>query len=619
MTATPHFFNEDYSISVNGIGGPRTSLELEEKFNEHAYVVLDYACPELTLNIRTAGAQIEFTRINAAQFIDVLKLRFWAKDISFQFDEGTERLFRQLITLQLIGDLPSHFPSIKAMENLRSLEIVYDKQYLDWQEHDQLIDLKLAGYTATDLHAFAGMRSLRRLHLIDSTLSSLDGIEALPALETLWLNNVKKLTKPYALAGATKLKNFFFQSGSVIKNWQFLTAMPQLEYLGLQEVDSIDFLDALPRLVFFNAKKMAGKAFPSKTTQLIEARLAQRRMPEFDVDDLPIHASIVDLPEVKVSQSVLLNSVKAEGVFSNWGEDCKVFTKYDNSALVVGIGSVSPCFTCSSHLQENAGLISQFSCRRLHITAGIEENQMDLTLINAHTDIDELKLTINSAHTELLYDEETINLFNKLVVLEYLCTHSRQFPSIKAMENLQNLEIVYDRNNHDWLEHKNIVDLILFDYSEADLRPLAGMPSLRRLYLLDSKLSSLDGIDSIPQLETIRISRARSLVNLDALSKARTIKNMLFESWSLVKDWHFLSAMPQLERLHVQEVSDLDFLEALPKLVFFNCEKVAGKTYAMKSRQAINEKLAARQVAAGQSPDLDGPFYASLVKLKSAS
>lgn len=62
----------------------------------------------------------------------------------------------------------------------------------------------------------------------------------------------------------------------------------------------------------------------------------------------------------------------------------------------------------------------------------------------------------------------------------------------------------------------------LMEYDEPSLRPLAVQPSLRRLVLrVAPVLESLDGVDDISTLESLRVTEARELVDISAVSAAR--------------------------------------------------------------------------------------------------
>lgn len=156
-------------------------------------------------------------------------------------------------------------------------------------------------------------------------------------------------------------------------------------------------------------------------------------------------------------------------------------------------------------------------------------------------------------------------------------TYAPDFDQFKLLKNLKILDVSYFKKSASWLEHEGIIDLTISKFKEKNLTSLAKMKSLKKLKIVQGSLKSLDGIENLKNLETLHVHSLRSLTSLDALLKLTSIQNLIFESYTKITDWAFLSEMKQLRQLNLTEATSVEFTKDLPNLIFCRCRKIHDK------------------------------------------
>jgi hypothetical protein len=295
MRTDDQFYEEDATglVRVFGIGSGEASFYLSNaKFNTYAHSIGKYHCTKVFIEVDTPENIVDMTKIDDSALIKDLAINFGDKECKLFYSNKTNKLFKQLKNFEFRGIFPRNFPSFKLMSTLDKLTVEYTLEHCDWTEHEGIIDLIVHHYKANDLRPLAKMKSLRRLCLVQSSLKTLDGIEDIPNLETVYVVQAKNLTDLSALLKAKKVRNVLFESYSKVTNWDFLVGMPQLEHLNLHEVDNIEFISRLPNLVFFYAQKLGGKSFPSKILDPLQSELEEKMPLDQRGKNLPFFAPL---------------------------------------------------------------------------------------------------------------------------------------------------------------------------------------------------------------------------------------------------------------------------------------------------------------------------------------
>lgn len=227
-----------------------------------------------------------------------------------------------------------------------------------------------------------------------------------------------------------------------------------------------------------------------------------------------------------------------------------------------------------AELEKFAGFFEKYFCIILSINmTTFEEVVVNLDAIKFPERIEKLFLEFVTP-TEILFTERHA-YFENLRELTINDLYPSHFPDLDTFPRLETLTIQYDKSfNPRWTHLKNLRDLRIYNYSEADLSPLKDLINLRRLRLTAGKIKSLDGLERLPQLETLFIGVTPKLVDVNAIIKSKTLKNVMFESYKKIQDWAFLKAKKDLRCISLDTAASIDFMKEFSDLEFFFCKKV---------------------------------------------
>ena len=106
-----------------------------------------------------------------------------------------------------------------------------------------------------------------------------------------------------------------------------------------------------------------------------------------------------------------------------------------------------------------------------------------------------------------------------------------------------------------------------------NLENISCSPILKNLQLIQCNTQTLDGIGSYPKLETIELYYNRSLQDISALTEtANSLKGLYIEACPKIKDFSALNSLINLEHLQLygnNSLPNLDFLQNMQKLKTF--------------------------------------------------
>ena len=162
-----------------------------------------------------------------------------------------------------------------------------------------------------------------------------------------------------------------------------------------------------------------------------------------------------------------------------------------------------------------------------------------------------------------LEDLEPIHFLKEL---RHLSIHSFSEREIRFQE-FPHLELVhYDqwhKNAGSLFLNKNLKDVWLNHYSGKNLRDFSRLPSLTSLALLNTRLESLNGVESLSKLESLEIANARRLVSLEGLEKVAGLRELKIYGCKKLKDIEPLRFLPHLKTVHLFNVGDLPSLRPI--------------------------------------------------------
>jgi hypothetical protein len=140
---------------------------------------------------------------------------------------------------------------------------------------------------------------------------------------------------------------------------------------------------------------------------------------------------------------------------------------------------------------------------------------------------------------------------------------------IKGLEDLNAINQYYLNFN----TVKTLKDLTLTAYKKEDLSEAFVSPVLDSLYVFQSKLKSLDGIETSSKMQCLYLYHNRSLQDISALKKVKnTLTALHIENCPKITDFSVLGELENVELLRLfgkNELPNLSFLKSMKKLKTF--------------------------------------------------
>lgn len=212
-------------------------------------------------------------------------------------------------------------------------------------------------------------------------------------------------------------------------------------------------------------------------------------------------------------------------------------------------------------LQAYENLIEQYSCDGLFVIFNDGDDEK-LQKILSKERYKELNLICGLNHEVLIDQARVCNSFSYLSSL--FIGDRIAFDLNKCLLDIKYLTL------SDLVNNPLPTDITLFPHLEGILlKQYKGNFSdlahwnLKTLFLENTKIKSLAGLEKIESIETLLILGGRKNMDLSALSHMPNLKNLRFEG-SVNQDW---SPLPKtLEILSIEKVKNIDFLDILPNL-----------------------------------------------------
>jgi hypothetical protein len=230
----------------------------------------------------------------------------------------------------------------------------------------------------------------------------------------------------------------------------------------------------------------------------------------------------------------------------------------------------------TTNIDPYTGLFSHFNCVAFSVSGvGTPAGALKLDLVGCPERIRILGINSSSFKVPLEFTLGKV-YFPNLRKLIFSMQCPDDFPSLDENRKLVHLSVPYDKKfaSH-WNRLTQVKDLVISDFDEPDLTSLKGMTGLVRLTIADGKMKSLEGLQLLPNLQTIIIAKAPKLTNLDALIAAPALENIMVQNFKKVTDWSFLTQRKQLQHIALDSVDSVEFRKELPSLAFLYAKKVA--------------------------------------------
>jgi hypothetical protein len=250
----------------------------------------------------------------------------------------------------------------------------------------------------------------------------------------------------------------------------------------------------------------------------------------------------------------------------------------DGTIAIYGINEQEQSIVLSNtKIEDCTDFFEKYNITSLFISRIGFEGAIDLSTVKFSERLRKLHLQLCSS-TMIVFSDLT-NGFENLKELTISGATPEKFLNLKSLTNLSALTLEYGNGlKADWIDLTNIRDLNIHDFKESDLSVFNGLINLRRLRLTNGKMKSLDGLESLPQLETLFIAaNASKLTDVNAIIRSKNLKNIMFESLRKIQQWDFLKSKNDLQCICLDTAESVDFMKDFPNLEFFFCKKVLDK------------------------------------------
>ena len=153
-----------------------------------------------------------------------------------------------IIYITISDEMSSNLSGVEQLANANlkqiDLRLQKDVRNIDFsplQHLQHLEKIEITGRGITIIPDLSGLSSLRFLRISSGKITSLDGIEKVPDLETLVIgDNDAYLSDISSLRHVTNLKNLEFANGNFVIDFSALQDLPNLEYLLIYHYDVLD-------------------------------------------------------------------------------------------------------------------------------------------------------------------------------------------------------------------------------------------------------------------------------------------------------------------------------------------------------------------------------------------
>ncbi len=183
---------------------------------------------------------------------------------------------------------------LSKLKGLKSLEYYWGtKNFQSVLEHKGIEHLIIYGAKAQDLSIFQDMSSLKRLDIVRGQFESLNGVEDIPNLRAIKLNDMTKLVDVSALNELPNLIYLGLANCNKVQLAQSYSGLKQLKELSLlkqKNVQSLEFVASIPNLevlkVFEMSLKGGDLSFLTKMKHLKSIRMDMKKHYSLDVKEL---------------------------------------------------------------------------------------------------------------------------------------------------------------------------------------------------------------------------------------------------------------------------------------------------------------------------------------------
>lgn len=261
--------------------------------------------------------------------------------------------------------------------------------------------------------------------------------------------------------------------------------------------------------------------------------------------------------------------------FKFWTDDF-FFNPLDEAELVIcnppySIGT-APGHLCSrKSLEEHIQLVNEKQIKKLFIEAD------DISFLGRCPSVEEVRVWPYSKGKNLdyspLYDMPNLCKLNCCTIDRVQRISHIDYSRFPYLESL----IVAQPKGHENVHTVRGLKQLVFDGWKPKSKNLVGAfqgQELKELCINASSVTSLEGLEQAPRLESLELSYLRGLTDISAIASVKdTLRKLDIENCGRIKDFSVLSELHHLESLRLlggNTLPNLSFVRNMPNLHFFS-------------------------------------------------
>lgn len=181
---------------------------------------------------------------------------------------------------------------------------------------------------------------------------------------------------------------------------------------------------------------------------------------------------------------------------------------------------------------------------------------------------------------------ENISSLNILKNLERISIHNKikEKFDFSLFPHLKSVFLIYQKSLNSIFDCKNLSKLEIHKYSNKTFEKFAKLESLESLIIRQGSLSDVERINNLKNLMFFEISHNRSLTDLSPLSHNNSIRKLIIDCCSKIRNFNPISKMELLEELALENLKEIETLDFIKKMTSLNKIALTGRSVVLDGK-----------------------------------
>ncbi|WP_306353284.1 hypothetical protein [Flavobacterium sp. '19STA2R22 D10 B1'] len=158
-----------------------------------------------------------------------------------------------------------------------------------------------------------------------------------------------------------------------------------------------------------------------------------------------------------------------------------------------------------------------------------------------------------------------IEELNSMSGLKHLSLNQSIAIDLSGLIHLESLYLRHDKEVKNLDKLVDLQDLLVTTTKEVDCQFLSKLEKIKNLRICDG-VHTLDGLEQLVNLESLRITHNPKLINIDAISQLPRLKQVYFECCKGLYDFSVLKENKSITELFIDILDSLSFIKSMPEL-----------------------------------------------------